>query len=176
MLRDYTILSPALDDIRSLTALWSESWRETYPNEAAGVSRDWVEQRTAKWLREENLAKRRQKLDDDKNNPAILRRIAKDQTGKVVGLLRAERNEGRQYLHALYIHKRYYGSGLAQKLMEELLSWADIKRPIELEVATYNERAKAFYRKLAFNEVPGTKKLFADKIPVIQMIRKGDNS
>lgn len=50
------------------------------------------------------------------------------------------------------------------------------QKPIDLEVVTYNGRAKAFYRKYNFDEIPGTEVLFAEKIPVITMIRKGGKS
>jgi ribosomal protein S18 acetylase RimI-like enzyme len=84
------------------------------------------------------------------------------------------KNAEKQHLHALYVAKEYYGTGLAQRLMEMALQWIDPHRPIDLQVVTYNERAKAFYRKYGFEELPGTEEKFADIIPVITMERKGD--
>ena len=95
---------------------------------------------------------------------------------KVVGVVHVAKTPEKQHLHALYIAKEYYGSGLAQRLMEIGLAWADPHRPIDLQVATYNERAKAFYRKYGFEEVPGTEEKFAETIPVVTMERKGESA
>ncbi len=43
---------------------------------------------------------------------------------------------------------------------------------VELEVAEYNERAKAFYRRNGFVEVEGYRVMHADLIPTIKMVRK----
>jgi len=58
--------------------------------------------------------------------------------------------------------------------MQEILDWADPHRPLELEVAAYNERAKAFYRKYGFIAVKDSQHLVHETIPVVTMTRKGD--
>lgn len=56
--------------------------------------------------------------------------------------------------------------------MEKVIDWFDESKPIELGVAAYNERAKAFYRKWGFEEIVGSEQLFDGKIPEVKMIRK----
>jgi RimJ/RimL family protein N-acetyltransferase len=161
------------DDAQALVAMHAQSWLDTYPNEAAGVSHEWVKDRVEKWYSPEKMAARIEKIEQAKNSPDMLCRIAKDEKGDIVGLAQSFRDKETQCLGALYVDKAYYGTGLAQRLMDEIIAWSDGARPIEFEVATYNERAKAFYRKYGFEEVKGTERLY-DVIPVVKMIRKGD--
>ena len=48
-----------------------------------------------------------------------------------------------------------------------------LSEDIVLGVVTYNERAKAFYKKWGFEEVPDSESLFEGLMPEIVMIRKG---
>jgi ribosomal protein S18 acetylase RimI-like enzyme len=166
-----TIRDTTLDDVVPLRAMHGQSWRDTYPNDEYGVSRRWVEERTAAWLTPEGIEG---SLEHSKNiygKPFHLHRIAIDD-GEIVGIVHASKFDGKQHLEALYVDKAYYGTGLAKRLMEQALAWCDVSWPIDLQVATYNERAKAFYRKYGFKEVAGTEELFADMIPVITMERE----
>jgi GNAT superfamily N-acetyltransferase len=101
--------------------------------------------------------------------------VAKDADGTIIGVTTPYIDEnGIQHVGSLYTDKRWHGKGVGAKLMEKVIAWSDPTKPIELGVATYNERAKAFYRKWEFEEIPGSDMLFDDKIPEIKMIRKGD--
>jgi ribosomal protein S18 acetylase RimI-like enzyme len=138
------------------------------------VSQEWIQERINRYSRSEKITKRLEMINQAKTDPDILIRVAKDEEGQVIGLIMPHRDNTAQRVGAIYIDKEYYGTGLAQRLMDEILVWADPKRPLELEVAVYNKRAKAFYRKYGFEEVEGSEKLHSDVIPIIKMIRKGD--
>lgn len=75
---------------------------------------------------------------------------------------------------SLYVSKEFHGSGVSHELMQKVVDWFDDNKPIELGVALYNERAKTFYRKWGFEEVPDSESLFDGMIPEVKMIRKGD--
>ncbi len=173
-MQDIIIRDTTLEDLLPLRTMHGQSWRDTYPNEAEGVSRAWVEERTARWITPEGIAESKEKMKGTYGHPDHFNKIALD-GDKVVGVVHASRTTENQHLQALYIAKEYYGTGLAQQLMEAALKWIDPGRPIDLQVVTYNERAKAFYRKYEFEEVPGTEDKFAEVIPVITMERKGEN-
>jgi len=164
-----------VEDIKPMIEMHAQSWLDTYPNDAAGVSRDWVKSQTERWLTPDNLANYEKRVVNDMTNPDRLRLVAKTKDGRIVGDASPYRDEKVQRVGGLYVDKKYHGTGLAQKLMNEVIRWSDQSRPLELEVATYNERAKAFYRKYGFEEIDGSKHLVDDRIPVITMIRKGDN-
>jgi ribosomal protein S18 acetylase RimI-like enzyme len=97
-----------------------------------------------------------------------------DDQGEIVGIIAPFRNDTMQRVGAIYVTKAFQGTGLAQKLMDQIIDWADPHRPLDLEVASYNERAKAFYRKYGFIEDANSEHIVHDLIPAITMIRKGD--
>lgn len=169
------IRKTTLNDVVELRTMHAQSWRDTYPSEENGVSREWVEERTAAWLTPEGIQRAKEhfkgllKSSDHFHQVALV-------DGKIVGMTHASKADGIQHLAALYVDKRYYGAGLAQILIENALAWCDLSRPVDLEVVTYNERAKAFYRKYGFEEKTGSEHLFAEKMPVVTMEKKGEHN
>jgi GNAT superfamily N-acetyltransferase len=167
----YTIRPAVEADAAAIVKVHSRSWIETYPNEAAGVSLAWVQARVDQWNTPEGLEWRKARIRDTTNRAM---RVAENEDGMIIGLVSSIRDNDMQRLNALYVDKAYYGSGVAQQLMDWLIGWADPHRPLDLEVASYNERAKAFYRKYGFIEVEHSEHIVHEVIPVITMIRKGD--
>lgn len=170
----YTIRDALPTDAEAITKMHAQSWLDTYPNEEAGVSETWVRERTAAWFSDESLTKKRERIQQALHDDNLMYKVAENENGEIVGMISPFRNEEVQRVGALYIAKPYHGTGLAQKLMDDIIAWADPRRPLELTVAIYNERAKAFYRKYGFEEVDGSEHIVHDKLPVVIMIRKGD--
>lgn len=155
-----------------IRTMHAHSWMITYPSDEFGVSEDWVRGRVAAWTTEEGLQNSREHFGGVFGNPNHFYRIA-ELGGKVVGLVHAITQDNKQHLAALYVDKSQYGNGLAQKLMDMAIGWFDDAKPIDLEVAVYNVRAIRFYQKYNFEIEDGSEHLFAEKIPVVTMIRKG---
>lgn len=171
----YTIQPTTSADVESLNAMHSKSWRETYPNEEAGVSREWVEERVAARALPEAIEGRKKFIDDNRDNPAMISLVAKGEDGEVIGMAHGYRDEeGRQHLGSLYVAREFHGTGVAQDLIAKVIAWSDPTEPMYVGVASYNQRAQAFYAKNGFIPIEGSDRLFADKIPEIEMIRKGD--
>lgn len=59
--------------------------------------------------------------------------------------------------------------------MQKIIDWFDDSKPIVLGVVAYNERAKAFYAKWGFVEIPDSEVMFDGKIPEIMMTRKPED-
>lgn len=163
----------ALEDIPSLRAMQAASWRATYPNDAAGVTTDWVLRRTALWVTSEGYEKSRQHFKDVLNNQHHQHLVAVVQD-KVVGLVHASKIGGKHSLEALYVDSHYYGSGVAQQLMDRAMEWLGGAMPVSLEVASYNQRAIRYYEKNGFKKVESSRHLFADTIPVIEMRKEAE--
>jgi GNAT superfamily N-acetyltransferase len=70
-------------------------------------------------------------------------------------------------LYAIYVREKWWGSGLAQRLMDVAIG----KEPASLWVLDGNERAKAFYRRQGFVEdgAPIDEPFFG--VPEIRMVR-----
>jgi N-acetylglutamate synthase-like GNAT family acetyltransferase len=93
--------------------------------------------------------------------------------GEIVGCLHASTYEdGTKELEAIYLSPETFGSGIGAKLMEPVIDWVGNK-DMTVKVATYNDRARKFYQKYGFEQIPGSDDVYADTIPMIRMIRKG---
>lgn len=163
-----------LEDIEPVTEMRLQSWLETYINEAAGVTREWIEEHNQKRLSQDAMEERRERFLDGKAQGTFNGWVAKDAEGTIIGSATATIDEnGIRGLSSLYVDKTWHGTGVAHELMRNVIDWlGGDKHEILLGVVTYNERAKAFYRKWGFEEVPGTDHLFDAKIPEIKMMRK----
>ncbi len=155
----------AADDMRR------QSWLDTYVNEELGVTQDWIIERNQQKSTPESREMRKNQLVSKKTAGWV----AFNDQGEVIGQTNPwVGDDGIQHVGSLYVDKRYHGKGIAGELMRRVIDWCDPAKQIELEVVSYNDRAKAFYRKWGFEEIPGSETLFADKIPEVKMIRKGD--
>lgn len=169
----WTIRDAVPDDAEAIVRMHKKSWLDTYPNDEAGVSREWVEKNTSDWSRPERLESRRNRIREALISPDMIYKIALNPKGEIVGFACPFRDGTEQRVGGLYVEKSYQGTGLAQSLMNEMIDWSDPTRPLVLEVAAYNERAKRFYKKYGFEEVPDSGQLHKSTIPTITMIRKG---
>lgn len=176
MNKKYHIRLATIDDVEPIRRMQAQSWRESHRNDQLGVTADWLKAYTDAWLTPESLAESKRFLapffEDSQEN--FYRVALKD--NQVVGFIHACLAEnGNKRLWGLYTARSEHGQGLAQQLMHLANQWFG-DAPVELEVASYNERAKAFYRKNGFCEMPGTEFLLAEKIPIIKMFREGNKT
>lgn len=168
---EFTIEEMTADTVEQATAMRLKSWLDTYVNDELGVTREWIEARNRQQLAPEKVAARKERL----SNPSGARWVALDLEGNVIGAATPYRDEnGMQQVGSMYVDKGWHGKGVGGALMQRIIEWADPAKPIELGVVTYNERAKAFYRKWGFEEIPDSETLFDSKIPEVKMVRKGD--
>ncbi len=161
-------------DIDEATEMRLQSWLDTYPNDDYGVTREWVEQRNQIQRSDEVNAKRLEKFRQGRHNGTSNGWVARDNEGKIVGVTTPYvDNDGIQHVGSLYVDKTQHGTGLGSALMQKVVDWFDPSKPIVLGVVSYNERAKAFYRKWGFEEIPNSEELFDGLIPEVHMVRKG---
>lgn len=167
-----TIEDTTLADIAGLRRVQAQGWNQTYPNEEVGVSAEFIKNRTDSWMTPEGMQRSEEVLAPIFESPNHLHKVAK-LNGEIVGLVHASKLD-HQHLEALYIQDDQRGTGLAQRMIDEVLNFLDRTKPIVLEVVTYNDRAIRFYQKNGFEILPGSEKLFAKVIPTVDMIRTGD--
>lgn len=164
------------NDIEAVTRLRLQSWLDTYPNEAAGVSREWVENRNAQRVSDEAVQSRLTAFKSDVENGTLHPWVARDRSGRVIGSVTSCVDKGgAQYVSSLYVDKDFHGVGVAPALMQKMIESFDSVKPISLTVVSYNERAMTFYKKWGFVTVPNSDGLIYDKLPTVKMIRKGDS-
>ncbi|MGB4759267.1 MAG: GNAT family N-acetyltransferase [Candidatus Saccharimonadales bacterium] len=166
----FTVSPMTPEDTEVVTDIRLQSWLDTYVNEAAGVSREWVEARNAEQRTPAKAQARKERLEDHN----VTGWVARSDSGIVIGAVTPYREaDGTQHLGSLYVTTEWHGKSVGAALMQKVLAWADPKSPLVLGVVSYNERAKAFYRKWGFEEVPGSEAIFENTMPEVKMIWKG---
>lgn len=167
---DFTIQEMRLEDGEAVNSLLRELHVATYTNDELGVTADKLVARFERYTPEERRKRLEQRLADDNNQSYV----AVDGNDEIIGMVAPKIEEGEVYrLGALYVRKDHHGKGVAGELMKKALAWLGAENnQVELHVVAYNDRAKAFYRKWGFEEVPGSEALFDDLIPEITMVRQ----
>lgn len=170
---NYEIREVMPSDVVAIRTMHAQSWRDTYINEEHGVTEEYINGVTDKWLTPEALEQSAEYLSGVRQDPRQFYRVAL-LDGQVTGYVHAKiKEDGTRYLSGLYTDRSTHGTGLGQQLMELVDEWAQ-GGTIDLEVASYNERAKAFYRKHGFVEAGVPDGPRYDEIPVISMIRHAE--
>lgn len=167
----WTIRELRLEDGEQLHELLREVHRATYCNDALGITEEKLTARFDKYTPEERWERLKQRM----LHPDSQAYVALDTEDNVIGMAVARIDEdGLRRLGALNVSPAMHGSGLAHELIQKAIDWLGAENDIKLDVATYNDRAKAFYRKWDFEEVPDSESLFDNLIPQITMVRKGE--
>jgi len=169
--QQYEIRDIRPDDAEAVMAIHANTWRETYVNEDIGVTEEWLTDQTESWTSEESVEFLRAEIERGED----FHRLAFSD-GELVGIIQLSTiDDTTKLMKKLFTTKPTHGTGLAQQLMSSADEWIG-DADVGLEMVTYNDRAKAFYKKYGFEVILGSESTFLDKIPTIKMIRKGDNS
>lgn len=170
----YRIEAMTPETSRRATEVRLKSWLDTYVNDELGITREWIERRNTAQLTEEKHLARIDRLVNDKPKGIFNAWVALDESNEVIGVVTPLiESDGTQLIGSIYVDKSWHGTGVGGDLMRVAIDWFDSSKPIQLGVASYNERAKAFYRKWGFKEVPGSEELFDGLIPEVKMVRLG---
>jgi ribosomal protein S18 acetylase RimI-like enzyme len=139
------------EDFEGVREVHYRSWLETYPNKELGITEEDIHKRF-----EDRFAEnKKQKFLEFINNPNIIYLVVMENS-KIIGFSIFSKEDNRNFIEAIYLDPGHVGKGVGSKLWKELEKSFDPNLPIELEVASYNERAILFYKKLGF--------VFIDKV------------
>ncbi len=145
------------EDALEVTKLLHETWLATYPNETAGITRADIEYRYKNAYAPERMLKRAENI---KNLSATERYIAAEIDSKIVGVASMVCYADFNQLQLIYVLPAYQGKGVGQALWKEVRKSIDSDKKTIVHVATYNNGAIVFYKKLGFAE---TGKIFTDE-------------
>lgn len=149
---DVSISLAQVADIHGIQEVWFQSWLVTYPNEELGVTRAGVEERWKDRHSDEKTERLRRFIERPNDTERIF--VAKEE-GEIVGLCRVAREGAFNELNALYVAPIALGRGIGTSLWQHTLTFLDTSKPTYVYVATYNERAVAFYQKKGFKDTGG---------------------
>lgn len=183
------------NDTLRLQEIIRACWLDTYPNEAAGITREDIagrdfftgDNREALEYREERM---RTMVEDFKNEHTW---VAKNEKDEIVGFCRLHKATGQEYakkvdpyaeIDKIFILKDSRAKGLGKKLIQEAEQWAT-GLDIRLEVVEYNEDAINFYKKEGFVSLGKDESIFppdnrglpsGKKLPKLEMVKHAPKS
>lgn len=156
-------------DAEGILSVMRAGYLSAYPNEAQHVSRASIEAIFAN--SHKALKKIRYHLKPRERE--LLKYWVAKKEDKVIGYCFAVKSDQGQKIHSLYVDPSEHGSGVGKALLDQALEWLG-EHDVSLEVASYNQRAIAFYRKNGFEfssesketQYPGV------SIPTRMMVKK----
>lgn len=178
------IRKATVNDAESVRRMQAESWRDTYPSEENGVSKEWVEETTRKWFEplDEKIAESQAIFQNIIDHPEIHFYRVAEKDGRIVGFVHGrivkENNETIGNATAIYIDKKFHGTGLAQRMSAQRDDFFREHgvRKITTTVASYNARSMRFHEKVGYHKIAGTERKEFGIVPVTDMERNvGDN-
>lgn len=161
------IASP--DDAEGIRQVQHDSWIETYPNEQVGITLNLVQELVENTISPKSI----QELKESFNLTDRCTWVAKV-SSKIVGFSTAKKNDDTNQILAIYVLAEYHGKQVGNNLMEKSLEWLGKKKDIDVEVASYNDRAIRFYEKYNFHKNGQTGD--SHGIPTVHLIRRSSGS
>lgn len=137
------------EDSSEMREVLYKTWLDTYPNEEAGITRDDIEDFNARRNSPEEIRQREESLKTKKENEL---RLVSEVDGKIVGLATFVRHGVKNQLQAIYVLPEVQGMGVGKKLWAEGSKFFDPTKETIVNVATYNDQAINFYKKLGFED------------------------
>ncbi len=141
-------------DSGAITDVLRTTWLATYPNPATGITRKDIEQEPF-GHRPDGMYSRTWVVEAD----------------KIVGVCRAFSYPNAQIKY-LYVLPDYQSLGIGSALIKKALQW--LPKEVEVSVASYNQKAIAFYERFGFTEVgkePDFQLISGKSIPQLKFIR-----
>lgn len=165
-------------DMKGIREVQKLSWLETYPNESIGITMADI---AARFSGDDTTAGKLQMDERIRRffQPNAYTWIVKDKN-RIVGYCLAIKGDSTNRIQAIYLLSEYQGKGLGKKLIFTALKWLGEKKPVYLNVASYNKKAISFYEHIGF--IKTGKILEDDFIPLnsgksiheIEMVKEAD--
>ena len=173
--KDYKIRKAESGDVLDLHNIYLTTWLNTYPNKELNITEEDIKFKFESRLTPEKIEERKLKISNIGENELMLV-VEKD--NELIALCNAVQRENYNQLQAIYVLPEYQGFGLGWALWKESQRIFNSKKDTIVHVASYNEKAINFYKKLGFQS---TGKIFLDEkfklrngamIPELEMIIK----
>lgn len=137
------------DDIYSIQQVFYKTWLSTYPNKEAGITKEDVEERFRDRFSENALSKRKKQVLSQ--SPDYISIVAKN-GDDIIGFCEAKKGELYNELKSIYVLPNYQGKGIGMMLWNEIVNFLGNEKKIIVCVATYNQQAIDFYKKIGFTD------------------------
>jgi RimJ/RimL family protein N-acetyltransferase len=164
------------DDADAMREVLRLTWVATYPNEVYGITKEDIEAQ----FREnpEMTEERRERQRRYVCTPPFRSWVALEGTD-LIGFCTIKQDEHENLIQALYILPDYQNKGVGKRLLQVVLGWFGQEKEVVLNVASYNEKAIAFYQAFGFvlnGSVASSEALQLPsgvRLPEIKMVKRG---
>ena len=131
--------------VRAIDTVFLQTWLDTYQNHEYNIKKiDIIEHF---WKLAPRLERRKIKLESVNHNEI---RIMAKEWNKIIGVCVAKKDNKKNILESIYILWSHQWKGIWRKLWGDVIEFFDKRLPVVVEVASYNQNAIAFYKKLGF--------------------------
>ena len=144
-------------DARAITNVLHKTWVATYPNKELGITVEDIENSYKDSYSNEKIQELQDKIA---NLPNTEKRIVAKEDGLIVGVCSLVKEKETNRLKTIYVLPEFQGKGIGTLLWNEIVKFADPTKDTRVELATYNQGAVDFYKKLGFVD---TGKRFVDE-------------
>lgn len=151
-----TIVDAQPEDAQAIVNVLHKTWLATYPNKELGITVEDIEESYKDSFLDENLKKLADKIARLNTNE---KRLVAKVGDSIVGVSTMVKNEDNNQLKTIYVLPEFQGKGIGYMLWEEGKKFCDPMKKTIVHVATYNQKAIDFYKKLGFVD---TGKRFSD--------------
>jgi len=172
---NYKVRKIKPDDVLDLHQIYFLTWLDTYPNEEFNITAEDIIYKYEQRLTSEKIVESKKKIAQTKENEL---KLLLEYNKKVVALCNVIKNKDYNQLQAIYILPEYQRMGIGSLIWSEAEKFLDPCKKTIVHVASYNNKAISFYKKLGFKS---TGKIFKDErfkmrngamIPELEMIRE----
>ncbi len=137
------------DDADAMRDVQHHTWITTYPNEAYGITKEDIEAR----FREDPITagEKRERRRQSVSTAPFHSWVALEGLA-LIGFCIVKQDAQENLLQALYVLPDSQSKGVGKRLLQTALDWFGTEKEVVLNVASYNEKAIAFY--CAFGFIP----------------------
>lgn len=150
------------EEILEIKQLLKDTWVSTF---GTYYSAEMIEEITSSWHDPKRLSEQIQ-------NPDCYFAVARDNAGRIMGIVTARRIENNQTLQLdrLYVLPAFQGKGIGKELLHRASHAFEGVATIFLDVEAKNTKAIEFYKKQGFEEYDESEETIGDKsFKVIEM-------
>jgi len=160
---DFKIEKAGTGEIGQIRSFLAASWRESYKDI---LPEKIIENAITVWQTPEKI--KIQITNSDRHFA-----LAKNNRGKIIGLISARLKEGNEiYVSRLYVSSKYQGNGIGTALLDQLKTVFPTMKKIRLYVDVGNAKARAYYLKYGFIETGTRERIVLDYVKKLVVMEK----